>query len=79
MSITFHISPDGNDRNPGTADAPLATLHQARQAVRERIASFKPGEEQDIDIHLATAGMVDAWVAKVADLTRIPVKNGATA
>jgi pyruvate formate lyase activating enzyme len=25
------------------------------------------------------AGMVDAWVAKVADLTRIPVKNGATA
>jgi hypothetical protein len=54
MSITFHISPDGNDRNPGTADAPLATLHQARQAVRERIASFKPGEEQDIDIHLAT-------------------------
>ncbi len=28
MSITFHISPDGNDRNPGTADAPLATLHQ---------------------------------------------------
>ena len=54
MSITFHISPDGNDRNTGTADAPLATLHQARQAVRERIASFKPGEEQDIDINLAT-------------------------
>ncbi len=53
MSISLYVSPDGNDQNTGTIDAPLATLHQARQTVRERIASFKPGEEQDVDIHLA--------------------------
>lgn len=53
MSISFYVSPDGNDQNPGTIGAPLATLHQARQAVRARIAAFKPGDEQDVDIHLA--------------------------
>ncbi|MEI8257364.1 MAG: PEGA domain-containing protein [Deltaproteobacteria bacterium] len=53
MGIPFYVSPDGNDQNQGTIDAPLATLHQARQAVRARIAAFKPGEEQDVDIHLA--------------------------
>ncbi len=53
MSIAFYVSPHGNDQNPGTVDAPLATLHQARQAVRTVIAAFKPGEEQDIEIHLA--------------------------
>lgn len=53
MSINVYVSPDGNDQNPGTVDAPLATLHQARQAVRAVIAAFKPGDEQDIEIHLA--------------------------
>jgi hypothetical protein len=31
---TFHVSPDGNDRNPGTAKRPFATLGRARDAVR---------------------------------------------
>jgi len=29
-----HVSPNGNDANPGTAQAPLATLEQARQVIR---------------------------------------------
>jgi hypothetical protein len=53
MSTNIYVSPAGNDQNPGTEDAPFATLSQARQAVRERIAAFTPGKEQDIDIHLA--------------------------
>ncbi|NUQ64131.1 MAG: right-handed parallel beta-helix repeat-containing protein [Pirellulales bacterium] len=31
----FHISPNGNDANPGTAEKPFATLPRARDAVRE--------------------------------------------
>jgi hypothetical protein len=32
--IVFHVAPTGNDNNPGTSDAPYATLERARQAVR---------------------------------------------
>lgn len=31
---TFFVSPAGNDQNPGTLNAPFATLHRAQQAVR---------------------------------------------
>jgi parallel beta-helix repeat protein len=31
----LHVSPDGNDRNPGTRDRPLATLRAARDAIRK--------------------------------------------
>lgn len=34
-SIELHIAPTGNAANPGTADAPLATLAQARDAIRK--------------------------------------------
>ena len=53
MSVSVHVSPKGSDQNAGSADAPLASLHQARDTVRSLIQAFKPGEEQDIDIHLA--------------------------
>ncbi len=33
--ITFHVAPEGDDGNPGTADRPFATLRRARDAVRE--------------------------------------------
>ncbi|HEY8505961.1 MAG TPA: right-handed parallel beta-helix repeat-containing protein [Gemmataceae bacterium] len=32
--LTFHVAPDGDDRNPGTSDKPFATLRRARDAVR---------------------------------------------
>ena len=53
MSIDLYVSPHGSDQNAGSIDAPFATLHQARQAVRSHIAAFKDGGEQDIEIHLA--------------------------
>jgi len=31
---TFHVSPTGDDTNPGTQDAPFATLERARDAAR---------------------------------------------
>jgi hypothetical protein len=31
----FHVAPNGNDANPGTAAAPLRTLAGARDAVRK--------------------------------------------
>ncbi len=37
--ITFHVSLDGSDAAPGTAEGPFATLARAQRAVRERIAA----------------------------------------
>ena len=31
----FHLAPDGNDANPGTAERPVATLERARDLIRE--------------------------------------------
>jgi len=53
MSIRIYVSPDGDGQNAGHIDAPLGSLLQAREAVRSAIASFQPGEEQDIEVHLA--------------------------
>jgi len=33
-ALELHVSPSGDDANPGTADAPLATLTGARDAIR---------------------------------------------
>ncbi len=35
----LYVAPDGNDDNPGTADAPLATIARARDLLRPRIAA----------------------------------------
>jgi hypothetical protein len=34
VKADFHVSPDGNDSDPGTKDKPFATLARARDAVR---------------------------------------------
>jgi hypothetical protein len=31
----FHVAPDGNDSNPGTEEAPFASIYRARDAIRE--------------------------------------------
>jgi len=36
---TFHVAPGGNDDNPGTRDRPFASLHRARDAIRETKSS----------------------------------------
>ena len=32
----FHVAPNGDDNNPGTADKPFATIEKARDAAREK-------------------------------------------
>ncbi|MBI2516307.1 MAG: right-handed parallel beta-helix repeat-containing protein [Opitutae bacterium] len=39
-AVEFFVAPDGDDRNDGTAVAPLATLAHARDVVRGRVARF---------------------------------------
>ncbi|NLF08937.1 MAG: hypothetical protein GX594_13300 [Pirellulaceae bacterium] len=34
-SASLFVSPDGDDSNPGTREKPLATIHKARETVRE--------------------------------------------
>lgn len=43
VASEIHVSPAGNDANPGTLDKPLATLTAAREAVR-RARAEKPDE-----------------------------------
>jgi len=33
--VRFHVSPSGDNANPGTVEKPLATVHRAQEAVRE--------------------------------------------
>jgi hypothetical protein len=35
-AVGIHVAPGGDDRGPGSAAAPLATLHRAREKARER-------------------------------------------
>ena len=38
----LYVAPTGNDANPGTAEAPLATIARARDLFRPRIAAGLP-------------------------------------
>jgi hypothetical protein len=44
-SVMLYVSPDGNDSNAGTAAKPLATLEQARDAIRalKKASPIPPG------------------------------------
>jgi len=50
--LTITVSPTESDQNPGTQDAPLQTLHEACNRVREIIKTFQNGQEQDITVKL---------------------------
>jgi len=40
----FHVAPGGKDTNPGTAEAPFATLQAARDAVRGKVRAGLTGD-----------------------------------
>ena len=42
-AVTFHVGPQGDDANPGTAEAPFASLTRARDALREAKAAHPQG------------------------------------
>ncbi|WP_338877351.1 right-handed parallel beta-helix repeat-containing protein (plasmid) [Spirosoma sp. SC4-14] len=62
LAQDFFVSPDGRDTNPGTQNAPFATLTRARDAVRERASQQKPAT-----VYLR-AGTY--YVSKTIDLTK---------
>ena len=43
----LHVAPGGNDRNPGTASRPFATLERAREAVR----SVESDQNRTVIVH----------------------------
>ena len=59
----FHVAPDGNDANPGTAAQPFATLERARDAVR----ADNRREATDIVIHGGTHVLKQTLVLTPAD------------
>jgi len=40
--ITFYVSPQGDDNNPGSAASPFATLPRAQRAIREKKSGAEP-------------------------------------
>ncbi len=47
----FHVSPQGDDANPGTAEKPFATLERARDAVRADRQQSRPPRPATVTIH----------------------------
>jgi hypothetical protein len=47
--LEFFVSPSGSDENPGSLDRPFATLEQARDEVRRRVAD---GLTVDVQVNL---------------------------
>ena len=42
--ISYYVSPDGNDSNPGTLDQPFATVQKARDTIRQKYAGAMPSD-----------------------------------
>ena len=53
MTISIHVSPQGNDQYSGVVEAPFASLNRAQVKIRSLINAFEEGEEEDIDVHLS--------------------------
>lgn len=65
--IEIHVSPTGNDRNPGTASRPLATLEAARAAVRKQRASGTMPQPVTVLLHSGTYLRSQSFVLKEED------------
>ncbi|GAB6166674.1 hypothetical protein JCM19992_26740 [Thermostilla marina] len=61
----LHVSPSGNDTNPGTASAPLATLDGARRAIRAR--EWNGREPVTVWIHEGTYHFTKPFRVETAD------------
>lgn len=51
---TYHVSPTGNDADPGSRAKPFATLTRARDAVRQLKASGSQAEALSVTVHGGT-------------------------
>ena len=65
-----YVAPDGNDSNPGTRELPLATLHGARDFVRE----LKTSGSGDITVWFRGGGSI-SWTKPWYLAWKIQVKK----
>ncbi|WP_138223254.1 right-handed parallel beta-helix repeat-containing protein [Nibricoccus aquaticus] len=63
----FHVSPNGDDRNPGTLSKPLRTIEAARDAVRTELKNADGSQRQPVTVWLH-AGTYP--LARTFELTR---------
>ena len=64
----FHVSPSGNDSNPGTAAQPLATIQRAQQVVRDlRATPLGSQQEVDVILHAGTYRLTNTLTFTDAD------------
>lgn len=67
-AVEWHVAPNGLDSNPGTAEAPFATLGRAREQVRTaRLESPIPAGGATIWIHGGTYALASSLVLTVED------------
>ena len=60
LAAEFHVAVDGSDANPGTVEAPFATLAKARDAVRE--ARVPAGKGAAVKVHGGVYPFADTLV-----------------
>jgi len=61
-AAVFHVASKGDDKNPGTAERPFASLERAREAVREfKRAGAEPGEKIEVLIHPGVYRLRQTW------------------
>ncbi|GHV14153.1 pectin lyase [Bacteroidia bacterium] len=53
FSVEIYVSPQGNDRNPGTQSEPKASLHGAIREAREYRRLLKAGNDEPVRIRMA--------------------------
>lgn len=53
FSVEIYVSPQGNDRNPGTQSEPKASLHGAIREAREYRRLLKAGKDEPVRIRMA--------------------------
>ena len=64
---TIYLAPDGNDRNPGTMEKPLASLRGARDRLRELRQGRVPEDTMRVIIKAGVYRMEEPFVLKQED------------
>jgi hypothetical protein len=63
-ALEFHVSPQGNDGQAGTAQAPFAILERAKAAVRQRMVENEP---VTVTLHAGTYYLPNTLIFEAAD------------
>jgi hypothetical protein len=77
VTCTYYVSFDGDDANPGTADAPWATFqHAADSAQPGDAVCFRGGTYPGDETHLTQSGTAEAPITFIAYPGETPILDG---